>query len=80
MKYSYYNEGDGYNMNDNYKEAILYFINNPEVSIKETAIKYKIDRGTLGKRLTELGLNDAKIRQKKYNFNENYFEKITTPE
>lgn len=80
MKYSYYNEGDDYNMNDNYKEAILYFINNPEVSIKETAIKYKIDRGTLGKKLTELGLNDAKIRQKKYNFNENYFEEITTPE
>lgn len=67
-------------MNNTYKEAILYFINNPKVSIKETANLFKIDRGTLGKKLTQLDLNDAKQRQKKYIFNENYFEEITTQE
>lgn len=67
-------------MNNNYKEAILYFLNNPKASIKETAKLFQIDRGTLGKKLTELDLNDAKLRQKKYSFNENYFEIIDTPE
>ena len=72
-------EGD-YNMNNIYQEAILYFIQNPKVSIKETANLFNIDRGTLGKKLTELNLNNSKQRQKKYSFNENYFENITTPE
>lgn len=35
-------------LNQKYQEAIKYFILNPEVSIKETANKFNIDRGTLG--------------------------------
>lgn len=67
-------------MNEIYKQAIQYFINNPNATIKETAIRYNIDRGTLGKKLTELNLNNSKTRLKKYSFNENYFENITTAE
>lgn len=67
-------------LSTNYQKAILYFIENPNVSIKETANKYNIDRGTLGKKLTELNLNNSKERQKKYSFNEDYFENITTEE
>lgn len=67
-------------LNQKYQEAIKYFILNPEVSIKETANKFNIDRGTLGQKLTELNLNNSKERQKKYSFNENYFENITTEE
>lgn len=70
-----------YNMlNETYKKAIEYFKNNPNVSIKETAQKFNIDRGTLGKKLTELNINNSKERQKKFFFDENYFENITTPE
>ena len=47
-------------MNNIYQEAILYFIKNPKVSIKETANLFNIDRGTLGKKLTELNLNNSK--------------------
>ena len=43
LKFSYYNEGDDYNMNNIYQEAILYFIKNPKVSIKETANLFNID-------------------------------------
>lgn len=67
-------------MNETYKQAIQYFIDNPNVSIKETAIRFNIDRGTLGKKLTELNLNNSKNRLKIYSFNENYFENITQPE
>lgn len=67
-------------MNETYKQAIQYFLDNPNASIKETAIRFNIDRGTLGQKLTELNINNSKERQKKYSFNENYFENITTEE
>lgn len=67
-------------MNEQYKQAIQYFIDNPKVSIKEVAIRYNIDRGTLGKKLSELNLNDAKYRRRIYSLNENYFENVDTPE
>lgn len=67
-------------MNDTYKAAVQYFVDNPTVTIKETANRFDIDRGTFGKHLTELGLNNSKERAKKYSFNENYFEQIISPE
>lgn len=67
-------------MNTNYEQAIKYYQDNLEVSITETAKKFNIDRCTLGLHLTELGLNDSKVRQKKYHYNENYFHNITTDE
>ncbi len=67
-------------MNEKYQLAIAYYKNNEDESIKSTAIKFGIDRLTLGQKLTELGINDSKDRQKKYSFNENFFEDIITPE
>lgn len=67
-------------LNETYQQAIQYFVNNPNVSIKETANYFNIDRGTLGKKLTELNINNSKERQKIYSFNEDYFEKINTSE
>lgn len=67
-------------MNETYKTAIQYFVDNPTITIKETAHRFGIDRGTFGKHLTKLGLNNSKERVKKYSFNENYFEQITEPE
>lgn len=67
-------------MNSTYKAAIKYFQENPNVSIKETAIRFNIDRGTLGRVLTNLNFNNSKERVKKYHFNESYFENVDTEE
>lgn len=67
-------------MNNVYQEAIKYYIEHQEISIKETAKKFNIDRLNLGKKLTDLELNDSKDRQRKYHFNENFFEDIQTSE
>ena len=49
-------------LNNVYQEAIKYYIEHQEISIKETAKKFNIDRLNLGKKLTDLGLNDSKDR------------------
>lgn len=49
-------------LQEKYQQAILYFISNPDVSIKETALKYNVNRITLGEKLTALNLNNSKQR------------------
>ena len=62
------------NTAEKYKQAIEFYIANPDVSIMATARKYHVDRGCLRDKLHNLNIETN--RRRKFFFNENWFDVI----
>ena len=62
------------NTAEKYKQAMEYYIANPETSLMATAKKYHVDRGCLRDKLHKLNIDTNRIR--KFYFNENWFDII----
>lgn len=71
-------ELETFNLNETYKEAVLYFVNNKNAHIMETASRFNIDRSNFRLKLKEIGLYED--RKKKYACNEHFFDTIDSDE